>query len=182
MFNSSALLQYFTTHKDIPHVSKYHRENYFEHSMLVIEAMDNLTSDSTLLIAACLHDVAKPRTQALNKINEPCFYGHADVSDEDLSQFLTLDDERYSRVKALILCHMHPYLLETAADYYKALRKYCTKSLRKAKIDIEVDDTFIMEVDILHKADMLGSIRRDEELIGIDERIKKAGNIITDLK
>ena len=25
MFNSSAILRYFDTHKDLPHVSKYHR-------------------------------------------------------------------------------------------------------------------------------------------------------------
>lgn len=182
MFNTSALLQYFTNNKDLPHVSKYHRENYFQHSMLVVEAMSNITDDTTLLIASCLHDIAKPRTQGLNKIGEPCFYGHDEVSDEELSMFLTLDDPRYSRVKALIWCHMHPYLLANATDYDKAIRKYCRKSLRKAEINIEVDDSFVEDVALLHKADDTGSIRHDEELIQIEDRIQKAYCIINGLK
>jgi len=181
MFNSSALLQHFSTHTDLPHVSKYHRENYFQHSMLVIEAMGKLTDSTTLLIAACLHDIAKPRTQGLNKIGEPCFYGHEEVSDEELSQFLTVDDERYTRVKALIWCHMHPYLLANASDYDKAIRKYCRKSLRKAGIDIEVDDAFVNDVALLHEADDIGSIRRDEDLEGIEEQVEKAYDIINGL-
>jgi len=182
MFNSSALLQYFTTHTNLPHVSKYHRENYFQHSMLVIDAMRKLTDNTTLLIAASLHDIAKPRTQGLNKIGEPCFYGHEEVYDEELSRFLTTDDERYSRVKALIWCHMHPYLLANAIDYDKAIRKYCKKSLRKAGIDIEVDDDFVNEVTLLHKADDAGSVRHDKDLPGIESRIKKAYSIINELK
>ena len=174
MLNSSALLQHFTAHTDLPHVSKYHRENYFQHSMLVIEAMGKLTDTTTLLIAACLHDIAKPRTQGINKIGEPCFYGHDEVSDEELSQFLTVDDERYT--------HMHPYLLASASDYDKAIRKYCRKSLRKAGIDIEVDDAFVNEVALLHEADDTGSIRHDEDLIGIESRIEKAYCIINSLK
>ena len=168
MFNSSALLEHFAAHTTLPHVSKYHRESYFQHSMLVIDAMENLTDSTTLLIAACLHDIAKPRTQGLNKIGEPCFYGHEEVSDEELSQFLSVDDARYLRVKALIWCHMHPYLLANASDYDKAIRKYCRKSLRKAGIDIEVDDAFVNEVALLHEADDTGSIRRDEDLSGIE--------------
>ena len=182
MFNSSALLQHFSAYTDLPHVSKYHRENYFQHSMLVIEAMEKLTDTTALLIAACLHDIAKPRTQGLNKIGEPCFYGHDEVSDEELSQFLTVDDERYTRVKALIWCHMHPYLLANASDYDKAIRKYCRKSLRKAGIDIEVDDAFVNEVALLHEADDTGSIRHDEDLIGIESRIEKAYCIINNSK
>ena len=182
MFNSSALLEHFTAHSDLTHISKYHRESYFQHSMLVIAAMGKLTDSTPLLIAACLHDIAKPRTQGLNKIGEPCFYGHEEVSDEELSQFLSVDDERYLRVKALIWCHMHPYLLANASDYEKAIRKYCKKSLRKAGIDIEVDDAFVNEVALLHEADDVGSIRHDKDLIGIESRIDKAYCIINGLK
>lgn len=181
MFNSAALLQYLTIHSDLPHISKYHRENYFQHSILVIDAMSKLTNNSTLLIAACLHDIAKPRTQGINKVGEPCFYGHDEVSDEEIAQFLTADDIRYSRIKALVWCHMHPYLLETAVDYDKALRKYCRKSLRKAEINIDVDDDFINDVALLHKADDNGSIRHDEDLEGIEALIENACNIITNL-
>lgn len=182
MFNASVLLQYLADNENLPHKSKYHCENYFQHAMFVIEEMGDLTDDSTLMIAACLHDIAKPRTQGFNKINEPCFYGHDEVSDEELSKFLTPDDPRYSRVKALIWCHMHPYLLSSATDYDRAIRKYCRNSLRKAEIDIEVDDTFIEDVELLHKADDAGSARSDKELGQIDYRIQRAYYIVNVLE
>jgi len=119
---------------------------------------------SYLLLAACLHDIAKIRTQGFNKINEPCFYGHEEITDEELSQFLSPDYPFYTSIKALILCHMLPYKVLTATDFDATLRKSSAKLLRKAGIEIEVDDDFITDLMILHKADDTGSVRRDEDL------------------
>ena len=182
MFDSLAILLYFDTHKELPHVSKYHRESYREHCMLTIDEMFKRTEKSTLLIAACLHDVAKPRTQGLNKIGEPCFYGHEEITDEEMSQFLSLDDERFLYVKALVLCHMMPYKCENANDYAKAIRKECRKALRKAGVELEVTDDFIFDVELLHEADDAGSIRRDEDLKGIEERIERVVANIMELQ
>ena len=182
MFNSAFLFRYFENHKDLPHVSKYHRENYFEHSLLVIDEMAKRTDNPVLLIAACLHDVAKPRTQALNKVNEPCFYGHDEITDEEMQQFLSADDERYSAVKALVVCHMVPYICSRAKDFDKSVRKGCRKALKKAGFGDEVSDDFIHEVMLLHEADDAGSIRRDEDLNGIQERMERAVAIIKGLQ
>ena len=181
MFNASALLRYFDTHENLPHISKYHRESYKEHCLLVIEAMSTKTADTTLIIAACLHDIAKPRTQGLNKINEPCFYGHEEITDAELLQFLTPDDPRFNYVKALILCHMAPYHVQNAKDYDKALRKQCRKCLKNGGIELEVDDAFIHDLMLLHEADDSGSIRRDEDLPEIAERIERANIQMMDL-
>lgn len=182
IFNSSAILWYFDTHQDLPHVSKYHRENYREHCLLTIDEMFKRTEESTLLIAACLHDIAKPRIQGLNKIGEPCFYGHEEITDEEMSQFLTLDDERFLYVKALVLCHMTPYKVVTASDYDSTLVKSCKKTLRKAEIDIEVNDEFIHDLTLLHQADDAGSVRRDEDLVGIEERCEHACQMVCGLQ
>lgn len=183
MFYASALIRYFDDHNELPHISKYHRESYREHCMLVIGAMAERTTDRTMLIAACLHDVAKPRTQALNKIGEPCFYGHDEVTDDDLAPFLSADDECYAYVKALLFCHMVPYKVENAKDYDKALRKECRKALRKAGIEeLEDNEEFISNVLLLHECDDAGSIRRDEDLVGIDELVKSAETIVCGLQ
>ena len=141
MFNSFALIQYFEDNKNLPHISKYHRENCKEHCMLVIDAMAERTKDRTMLIAACLHDIAKPRTQALNKIGEPCFYGHDEVTDDDIAPFLTAEDECYAYVKALIFCHMVPYKVENAKEdsrEYQAdiTTELCVKLVSKVLRDL----------------------------------------------
>lgn len=181
MFDSVALSRFFDTHEDLPHISKYHREDYRQHCLLVIDAMAEKTDDDTLLIAACLHDIAKPRTQGLNKINEPCFYGHEEVSDSELTQFLSTDDQRFTYVKALILCHMAPYHMQSAKDYDKALRKQCRKCLKNGGIELEVDDAFIQDLTLLHEADDSGSVRRDEDLPKITERIEHAKLLLKEL-
>ena len=120
MFNATHYLAYLEANKDLPHVSKYHREGYLKHCQLVVYAIysDGVVSvPRRLYLSACLHDIAKPRTQGYNKIGEPCFYGHEEIMDEELSQFLTPDDVNYNYVKALILCHGLPYKVLTAADY-----------------------------------------------------------------
>lgn len=180
MFDSFALRVYVDSNKKLPHVSKYHREGYVEHCMLVISEMAKRTKDETMLIAACLHDVAKPRTQGLNKIGEPCFYGHDEITDSDLAPFLTLDDVRFLYVKALIVCHMVPYKIENAKDYEKALRKECCKALKKAGIDGRMadDEQFISNVMLLHECDDAGSIRSDEGLTSVKFRVISAEDVL----
>ena len=175
MFNSSALQLFFENHKDLPHISRYHCEGYVEHCLLVIDEMGKKTDDSTLLLAACLHDIAKPRTQALNKRGEPCFYGHEKLNNEEISKFLSCDDPRFEYVKALIWSHMLPYNLKVqeGKNFDAKLKKACEKLLRNEGIDVDVDDEFMRDLSLLHEADDAGSVRRDEDLFGIEKRCRK---------
>ena len=180
MFKSQAYLNYLDTNKNLPHVSKYHREGYYEHCMLVVYALfDEEYVSRTLRLAACLHDIAKPRTQGYNKVGEPCFYGHEEILDEELSQFLTPDDADYWYVKALILCHGLPYKVLTAADYMPTLIRSCAKTLRKAGSLVEVNDAFIADLMRLHQADDKGSVRTDADLEGIEVRCEEARRLVS---
>lgn len=176
MFNSSSLVRFFELNKDLPHVSIYHREGYKEHALLVIDEMSKLTDDSTLMIAAALHDIAKPRTQAINHRGDACFYDHERLTDEEMEVFLTKDDPRFEYVKGLIWCHMLPYNLRIKKDrdFATELRKFCGKIIRDADIDVVVDDEFMRNLDILHAADDAGSIRKDEDLVDVEKRCKRA--------
>lgn len=184
MFVSTYLFNYLIDNKDLPHISKYHRENYYQHCMLVLHEMAERTTSSHMLIAAALHDIAKTRTQGLNKLGELCFYGHEEIADEELIQFLRVDDPRYAYVKALCWCHMNPCACAQAKDFDKSFRKACQKLIRKAGLEgkVEVDDQFIADVMLLHEADEAGSIRSDEELADITARIEHAERVLATLR
>lgn len=180
MFNATHYLAYLDANKNLPHVSKYHREGYYEHCMLVVYALfDEEYVSRTLRLAACLHDISKPRTQGYNKVGEPCFYGHEEITDEELSQFLSPDDDDYKYVKALILCHGLPYKVRTAANYLPTLVKSCTKTLRNAKSTVKVDGLFMTELMLLHSADDKGSVRNDADLEDIAHRCEVARRLVS---
>lgn len=169
MFNAKLYIDYIEVNQNLPHVSKYHREGYLEHYLLVVYALfDEEYVSRTLRLAAYLHDIAKP-----------CFYGHEEIMDEELSQFLTPDDADYGYVKALILCHGLPYKVLTAADYMPTLVKSCTKILRKAGSPVEVNDTFIADLMRLHQADDKVSVRNDADLKGIEVRCEEARRLVS---
>lgn len=178
MFYAKLYLDYIEANKDLPHVSKYHREGYLEHCLLVVDAICSDAVPRRLYLAACLHDIAKPRTQGYNKIGDPCFYGHEEIMDEELSQFLTPDDADYNYVKALILCHGLPYKVQTAADYTRTLIRSCDKTLRKAGSLVEVNDAFVSDLMCLHHADDNGSVRTDADLEGIEARCEEARRLV----
>lgn len=176
MFNSVALLDFFQSNANLPHISKYHRESYIQHCLLVTHEMAKLTDDNVMMLAATLHDIAKPRTQGINKRGEPCFYGHEEISDEELSQFLSLDDPRYMKVKNLIMCHMVPYKILDPSNFDATFRKMCRKILHE-----EPSEEFLADVMLLHKADDLGSVRNDADLPGAEQRCENAKSILLSL-
>jgi len=183
MFNSSALFNYFESNKELPHVSIYHREGYMEHCLLVIYEMSKWTDDPMLMVAAALHDIAKPRTQALNKRGEPCFYNHEKLTDEEIEVFLTKDDIRFDYVKALIWCHMIPYNLHVKPGHNRnaEMKKACKELLEQEGIEIFVDDDFMTNLAILHQCDDAGSVRRDEDLIPVGHRCEIALEVLARL-
>lgn len=181
MFNLPAFQAHLKENENLPHTSKYHFESYPEHVLSVLYKVSEQSSDPTpdyLWIAACLHDIAKPRTQGYNKIGGACFYDHEEITDEELTQFLTRDYEHYERVKALILCHMLPYHLANANDFSAALRKYCRKKLAKFCVNVEVDDTFIIDLMTLHNADDAGSVRAKEDMEEAQKNCKYAADVL----
>lgn len=148
----------------IAHKSQYHKESYKEHVLLVFYHACTETEDKNIRKAAILHDIRKPETFGLNKINEPCFYKHEEVPAEDIEKYIE-EGEDINLIRALIMCHMTPYkcLTNKNDDYKNVVMKSCAKTLKKFSIDITVDDEFYNKLMILHQADQRGSIRTLEE-------------------
>lgn len=176
MFNSILLLSFFQSNANLPHISKYHCESYIQHCLLVIDEISKLTDNNVLILAAALHDIAKPRTQGINKRGEPCFYGHEEINDEELSQFLSMDDHRYLGVKNLIKCHMVPYKILDPNNFDKTFRKMCRKILHE-----EPSDDFLADVMLLHKADERGSIRSNAAMSTVKQSCENAEHFLLSL-
>lgn len=123
------IIDFLQENKDIPHKSKYHRETYYEHCMLVLNNAIEMGADRPTLIAAALHDIAKPRTQGFNKIGDACFYGHENVTEEEVAQFIPKEDKDFGQVVVLIQCHMLPYQVNGPDPWGQLLTTYRSGSL-----------------------------------------------------
>mgnify|MGYP004467606691 CR=1 FL=1 len=188
MFRADFARYYYEDFSKLPHTSKYHFESYYEHVMLVVAEAQRLAQgrpeDDVVVLAACLHDINKPLTQGFNKVGGACFYGHELVRDADISVFLSKEDRRYERAMALIRCHMFPYNVarEHPDDLEAAIKVACRKELRRAGLEVQVDDEFYRQLMLLHKADDRGSVRSQEALEGIDERVHIGEKVLADME
>lgn len=161
----SKLVAFLDENADILHVSRYHREDFRTHCLLVIGAMQeqykagNVSEEA--MVAAFLHDIAKPRTAALNKRNEACFYGHEQVTDEELIEFLDSSYAGFDKVAALIRAHMLP--LGIGGSTPEPFRSQNQQRLN----DIlgNWDQQFEKDLMILSECDLRSSIRSDEDLV-----------------
>ncbi len=161
------LVSFFEKNKDILHLSKYHLEGFETHCLLVIglmmEQYEAGAVSEEALIAACLHDIAKPRTAALNKRNEACFYGHEKVTDEELTEFL---DHRYAgfeKVAALVRGHMLPLGIgESTPEPLRTKNKdRLNDFVRRYGHD---DKQFKDDLIILSDCDIRASVKSEDEL------------------
>ena len=164
------LINYFDDNAEILHKSKYHREGFKTHCLLVIDGMidqreaGNVSEEA--VVAACLHDIAKPRTAALNKRNEACFYGHENVTDEELAEFLDKDYAGFDYVADLVRGHMLPLGVgENTPEPFRS------NNLEKLNGILDRhDDQFKNDLMTLSKCDSGASVKSDDDVLGADER------------
>ena len=158
------LVAFFDDNADILHVSRYHKENFKIHCLLVISGMMDAFEDEKVseaaLVAACLHDIAKPRTAKLNKRNEACFYGHENVSDDELCEFLDRSYPEFDKVVALVRLHMLPFGVgENTPEPYR--------SQNQARLDEALsqhDEQFKDDLMTLSECDRKACVKAEEDL------------------
>lgn len=158
--NLQSLVGYFDHNAGILHRGRYHHEGFDAHCYLVIGNMlaeyEAGRTSIDAVLAACLHDVAKPRTAALNKRGDACFYGHEKVTDEELASFLDPGYPGFVRVAELVRAHMLPYQMAEQASP-KLQRRYDALLERFGK-------AFGQDLAILAKCDDNGCVRDDAAL------------------
>ena len=175
--NLQKLLDFFADNAECLHISRYHKEGYPTHCLLVIHQMmqefqAGRTSESAL-VAACLHDIAKPRTAALNKRNEACFYGHENVTDEELAEFLAPSYPEFQRVASLIRAHMLPMGIgEATPEPFRTQNQERLESVLAKE-----GEPFRSDLMILSSCDQSASVKNDADL-GEAERIAEETRMI----
>lgn len=165
------LLSFYNKYADLPHTSKYHFESYYEHCMLVIAQALDTGANRPVLLAAALHDIAKPRTQAINKVGGACFYDHEKVTEDEVAEFLPKNDADFGQVVALIQCHMLPYQVNSPGKWGEKARAELVQAISRFG---EVYEDFEKNLNMLHQCDEAGSIRSAEAMEGIGPKIAKA--------
>lgn len=162
--NLQKLLWFFASYADCLHISRYHREGYPTHCLLVIywmiQEFQKGKVSGAALVAACLHDIAKPRTAALNKRKEACFYGHENVTDEELANFLSPSYPEFQKVALLIRAHMLPLgVREATPEPFRSKNQE-----RLDAILAREDKVFESDLRTLSTIDQLASVKNDADL------------------
>ena len=168
--NLRKLIAFFDTNSGILHKSRYHKEGFETHCLLVIEGMlaqyesGNVSEDA--FIAACLHDIAKPRTAALNKRNEACFYGHEKVNAGEVAEFLSPDYPGFEKVLDLIRGHMLPLGVgENTPEPFRGQNQERLNNLLK-----RYDEQFKKDLMTLSDCDTRAGIKSDDDLAEAERR------------
>ena len=158
--NLQSLAEFFDHNAGILHRGRYHREGFDVHCYLVIGNMlaeyEAGRTSIDAVIAACLHDIAKPRTAALNKRGDACFYGHEKVTDEELASFLDPGYPGFERVAAMVRAHMLPHQMAEQAS---------PKRQKRSDALLErFGEAFGQDLAILAECDDKGCVRDDADL------------------
>ena len=158
------LLSFFDQNSEILHKSRYHREGFRTHCLLVIAGMlekyQNGDVSEEAFVAACLHDIGKPRTAKLNKRGEACFYGHENVTEEEIAEFLDPDYPEFEKVLDLIRGHMLPLGVgEGTPEPYRSKNQERLNAFLGAH-----DEQFEKDLMILSDCDQRSSIKSDDDL------------------
>ena len=168
--NLPKLMDFFDDNAGILHRSRYHKEDFRTHCLLVIDNMltqyeaGNVSEEA--VVAAYLHDIAKPRTAALNKRNEACFYGHENVTKNEVAEFLDPDYPGFEIVLDLIHGHMLPLGVgENTPEPFRGMNQEKLNALLKKH-----DEQFKKDLTVLSECDSSASIKSDDDLPQVEEK------------
>ena len=164
------IISFYDDNADIIHKSKYHREGFETHCLLVVsnimEKYESGDVSEDAVIAAFLHDIAKPRTAAFNKRGDACFYGHEEVKKEEVEDFLNPDYPDFDIVMDLIHGHMLPHGIgENTPEPFRQQNKEKLESLLEKH-----DEQFGKDLLALADCDARASVKSDDDLQEAEKR------------
>jgi len=110
----------------VEQIGQHHHKDVFDHTLLVVDKMAELTDDPTLRLAALVHDIAKPRTKRFFPGQGWTFHGHEDVGSrmlKPISRRLKLPEKTAARLMKMTLLHMRPINLTREEVTDSAVRR-----------------------------------------------------------
>lgn len=112
MFYPKRFFEFMEEYRDMPHKSIWHYVSYYDHIYGTIKnCRDSLIIPRALVLACAFHDIAKPRTLTVLPDGSAAFYGHWDVSEDELSIFIDKSDRDFKIIHDLIVAHILPYAI-----------------------------------------------------------------------
>ncbi len=110
----------------VEQVGQHHHKDVFDHTLLVVDRIAELTPDPVLRMAALVHDIAKPRTKRFFPDQGWTFHGHEDVGSRMLKPIgkrLRLPDKTTTKLMKMTALHMRPINLTREEVTDSAVRR-----------------------------------------------------------
>lgn len=95
----------------VEQVGTHHHKDVFEHTLLVVDQIAQLTDDPIMRLAALVHDIAKPKTKRFVPQTGWTFHGHEDVGArmvKSAARRMKLSEEQSAKLVKLTALHMRP--------------------------------------------------------------------------
>lgn len=155
---------------------KYHAEgDAWNHTLLVVDEMARIDNSETMMLAALLHDIGKPKVSREME-GRIISHGHAEVGAPLAAEFLkTLTDEKHliQEVCTLVKEHMNPYSLYRDKASNAALKRFSRRVDIHAVLNLaEADDKGSLgnektPMEDLHRwfADKIETLHLDKPII-----------------
>ncbi len=115
----------------VDQIGPHHHKDVFDHTLLVVDQIAELTDDVELRFAALVHDIAKPRTKRFVPGTGWTFHGHEDVGSrmmKSIGRKFRLPDQVTERVSKLVALHMRPMNLTGDAVTDSGIRRLVVDS------------------------------------------------------
>ena len=106
-----------------------------------------------------------------DSFGDACFYGHENVTEEEVANFIPKEDKDFGQVVALIQCHMLPYQVNGPDPWGEKARTALAESIEKYGA---LYKDFEKNLNLLHECDERGTVRTKEQEVNMVEKINNA--------
>ncbi|MCB9366052.1 MAG: HD domain-containing protein [Calditrichaeota bacterium] len=110
----------------VDQIGQHHHKDVFDHTLLVVDRLAELTPDPVLRLAALVHDIAKPKTKRFFPDQGWTFHGHEDVGSrmmKPIGRRMKLPEKTTSKLMKLTALHMRPINLTREEVTDSAVRR-----------------------------------------------------------
>jgi poly(A) polymerase len=110
----------------VDQVGQHHHKDVFNHTLLVVDRIAELTDEPVMRFAALVHDIAKPRTKRFFPDQGWTFHGHEDVGSrmmKPIGKRLRLPEKTVEKLTKMTALHMRPINLTREEVTDSAVRR-----------------------------------------------------------
>ncbi|MBU0507408.1 CCA tRNA nucleotidyltransferase [bacterium] len=110
----------------VEQIGPHHHKDVFEHTLMVVDKVAEMSEYPVLRLAALVHDVAKPKTKRFAAQTGWTFHGHEDVGArmmKAIGRRMRLSEDMTAKLGKLVVLHMRPINLTREEVTDSAVRR-----------------------------------------------------------